>query len=134
MYIFVAPLLIASVLLFTEGFRMTRWTHKPVSFQLNYNRRYQITRQDYIEKMRQLNVRNQTESPNNIRKEQEYPHNRSEVESPPRIRINIHKNHFLQALGIAFENQDQDDVDPDDTEGEFEEDEETNRRKYVERE
>jgi cell division protease FtsH len=84
---------------------------------------------EYIEKIRRLNQRNNTpDSPKPV----DEPSNKTEIEFLPKIRINIHKNNFLEALGLALENElDQDNDEP---QGDFEEDEDTNRRIYVERE
>jgi cell division protease FtsH len=84
---------------------------------------------EYIENIRRLNQRNNTpDSPNPV----DEPSNKTEIEYLPKIRINIHKNNFLEALGLALENDlDQDNDEP---QGDFEEDEDTNRRIYVERE
>jgi len=110
--------------------------------RLYFNRRYPITRPDYIEKMRQLNSKNITLQHNNILglgSEDDDPFspdnfNKTDLENMPRLRINIHKGNFLQALGISFQNPNEEDNDlNEDKEGEFEEDENTNRRTYVER-
>lgn len=107
---------------------------------LFYNRRYQLTKPDYIETMRRLNSKNNTEQNNAILNENLEDKNSSDLnnnfnsseEFMPRIRINIHKNGFLQALGLAFENPNGN-FEEEDKEGDFEEDENTNRRVYVER-
>jgi len=110
--------------------------YKYLVTKLNYNRKYQITRPDYIEKMRQLNSKNTTLQNNSILdlEDNNETHEQSQnitEDLMPRIRINIHNNGFLQALGLglAFENP-----NDDETTGEFEEDEKTNRRVFVERE
>ena len=103
--------------------------------RLFYNRRYQITRPDYIETMRRLNSKNSTLQNSSILNHEEFDdlNNNATEEIMPRIRINIHKNSFLQALGLSFENPNGNNDDEDDKEGDFEEDENTNRRVYVER-
>jgi len=104
-----------------------------ISFQ--HNRRYPITRPDFIEKIRNLNSKNETIRQTSIlgldnNFNDFNDDNSTDIEPIPRIRINIHKNTFLQALGIPLDLNN----DDEDRDGEFEEDEETNRRRYVERE
>jgi cell division protease FtsH len=102
-----------------------------------YNRRYHITKPEFIEKIRRLNNRNDT---NNIK-------NETEPARRPLFLIKIQNKQYLEALGISFEddsdfNQDPDrdphendnDNDESGPDGNFEDDERTNRRIYVERE
>jgi cell division protease FtsH len=86
--------------------------------------------------MRRLNSKNSTLQNSSILNHEESDdliNNNTTEEIMPRIRINIHKNSFLQALGLSFENPNGNNDDDDDKEGDFEEDENTNRRVYVER-
>jgi cell division protease FtsH len=86
--------------------------------------------------MRRLNSKNssiQNSSILNNKENDSLINNNTTEELMPRIRINIHKNGFLQALGLTFENPNSNMDDEDDKEGDFEEDENTNRRVYVER-
>jgi len=113
--------------------------------RLYYNRRYQITRPDYIEKMRRLNSKNTTIQNESILNNDENDDHQDDsdvdmqdkqntTELGPRLRINIHKHGFLQALGLTFENPNGfNNEDQGETFGDFEEDESTNRRVYVER-
>jgi hypothetical protein len=68
------------------------------------SRRYDKTRPDFMERMRRLNSKNttiQNESILNSNDNDEY-----DIDAPiPEIRINIHKNSFLQALGIRIEDE-----------------------------
>ena len=121
-------IIFSCILSFSSSFLLPLLRQQSV-FQLGYNRRYQIMKPEYIEKIRRLNQRNNTpDTPNPVGE----PSNKTEIEYLPKIRINIHKNNFLEALGLALENDlDQDNDEP---QGDFEEDEDTNRRIYVERE
>ena len=121
-------IIFSCILSFSSSFLLPLLRQQSV-FQLGYNRRYQIMKPEYIEKIRRLNQRNNTpDTPNPV----DEPSNKTEIEYLPKIRINIHKNNFLEALGLALENDlDQDNDEP---QGDFEEDEDTNRRIYVERE
>jgi len=95
------------------------------------SRRYEKTRPDFMERIRRLNSKNttiQNESILNSNDDDDDDDDYDINEPFPQIRINIHKNSFLQALGIRIEDED------NDTQGTFEEDENTNRRSYVERE
>ena len=110
--------------------------------EINYKRRYQITRPDYIEKIKRLNSKNVTIQNNSILglDENEELDNINEhtnfTENVPTIRINLSKNGFLEAFGFSMNQPtvtgNYDDND-NDTDGSFEENEETNRRTYVER-
>jgi cell division protease FtsH len=122
-------------------------------FRLNYNRRYQITRPDYIEKIQRLNSNNRTIQNNSILNNDENQENdenndndynsisnntlsiinRTENEYIPKIRINIHKNSFLQALGVSFNNQNNLDNEDNNDDNDNEDDDKTHRRTYVER-
>jgi cell division protease FtsH len=104
---------------------------------LLHNRRYHITKPEFIEKMRRLNNRNDS---NNIKNENDTDNN---TERRPLFLIKIQNRQYLEALGISFEddnelNPDQDPFQDEDQDGDqgghFEEDERTNRRVYVERE
>jgi len=139
-------LVLCNYWLLSESFLINRFKINP-NTKLNskpetnvyYNRKYHITRPDYIEKMRLLNSKNTTIQNNSILNNEENNSNdmlnnqSSTAEMMPRIRINIHKNGFLQALGLTFENPNGNFNDDDEKEGDFEEDETTNRRVYVER-
>jgi cell division protease FtsH len=133
--------ILCNYLLLGEPFLINRYQIRH-STKLFYNRRYQITRPDYIDTMRRLNSKNITIQNNSILQNDDNNNNSSDVfnnhnttdELMPRIRINIHKNSFLQALGLSFENPNLDDDNYDEKkEGDFEEDDNTNRRVYVER-
>jgi ATP-dependent metalloprotease FtsH len=104
------------------------------SNEKHISRTYHKTRPDFMEKIRRLNSKNSTiqnESILNLYDDDYNNDNENDNEPIPEIRINIHKNSFLQALGIRIESENNED---DDTYGNFEEDENTNRRSYVERE
>ena len=103
--------------------------------ETHLSRRYHKTRPDFMERMRRLNSKNTTiQNESILNSDDDYDdenYNDVDDESMPQIRINIHKNSFLQALGIRIEDENNEDSD---THGNFEEDENTNRRSYVERE
>jgi cell division protease FtsH len=97
------------------------------------SRRYEKTRPDFMERMRRLNSKNTTiQNESILNSNDDDDNDEYDIDEPfPQIRINIHKNSFLQALGIRIEDENNED---NDTQGTFEEDENTNRRSYVERE
>jgi len=103
--------------------------------ETHLSRRYYKTRPDFMERMSRLNSKNTTiQNESILNSDDDYDdenYNDVDDESMPQIRINIHKNSFLQALGIRIEDENNEDSD---THGNFEEDENTNRRSYVERE
>jgi len=135
MKLFTLFLLFCNYWLKSQPFILNRYQLRS-NTRLFYNRRYQITRPDYIETMRRLNSKNSTLQNSSILNHEESDdliNNNTTEEIMPRIRINIHKNSFLQALGLSFENPNGNNDDDDDKEGDFEEDENTNRRVYVER-
>ena len=111
-------------------------------------RKYAISRPHYEQKLKNLNSKNETIQNNSILGEDLNPidDQKEEEEEKPKLKIIIHPNNnrspvgFLQSLGIRIENNqnngdfDDDDDDDDDREGDFEEDDETGRKIYVERE
>ena len=104
----------------------------------NYNRRYQITRPDFIEKIKRLNSKNETIQNNSILglDENETIENNENLNitgNIPTIRINLNKNGFLEAFGFSMNQPTVMENNEKDNEGDFEENEETNRRNYVER-
>lgn len=103
--------------------------------EINHKRRYQITRPDYIEKIKRLNSKNITIQNNSILGLDENVNEHLNVtENIPTIRINLSTNGFLEAFGFSM-NQPTvtGNYDDNDNDGSFEENEETNRRTYVER-
>jgi len=107
------------------------------STNVNYNRKqYPLTSPDFMEQIRRLNSRNITIQNNSILGLDNDIYNNNASEVIPKIRINIHRNNFLEALGLTIEkqyNNNNDDNDDDDKNGNFENDETTNRRVYIER-
>jgi cell division protease FtsH len=99
--------------------------------ETHLSRRYYKTRPDFMERMSRLNSKNTTIQNESILNSDDDDDDYDIDEPFPQIRINIHKNSFLQALGIRIEDENDEDSD---TYGNFEEDENTNRRSYVERE
>jgi cell division protease FtsH len=103
------------------------------------NRKYQLTRPSYIEELKRLNSKNVTIQTNSILGLDNQFYNESESQEEyeddddiPQIRIIIPKSSasssssFLRSLGIQVEDN------KEDTNGYFDEDEETGRRRYVE--
>jgi cell division protease FtsH len=113
---------------------------------------YPLTRPDFIRKYKNLNSKNVTIQTQSILGLDEFD-NKNETfmddkNNMPKLRIILNKSNFLQALGVNFENNgenDDNDIDNEDNQdneenkgnnkfGFFEEDDNTNRRVYVERE
>jgi cell division protease FtsH len=103
----------------------------------NFNvilKKYPITRPDYIEKLRRLNSKNITIQNNSILglddlfSNETESENENDEENKPKLRIILSKSpNFLQSLGIEIENNQQ-----ENTNGYFDEDDDTGRKKYVE--
>ena len=107
----------------------------------NIIKKYPITRPDFVEKMHRLNSKNSTvrdyeilglnEGDDEDDDEDERTIKELDSEDPPQIRIILGKpNNFLKSLGIKINDEEED----DEVNGSFEEDEQTHRRRYVERE
>jgi len=134
MTLFLRWLLVMGFFALSSDCFMVKHSQRPLGALL-HNRRYHITKPEFIEKMRRLNNRNDS---SNIKNENDTDNN---TEKRPLFLIKIQNRQYLEALGISFE----DDIDlnpeqdpfQDETEnkdGHFEDDERTNRRVYVERE
>lgn len=100
-------------------------------------KKYPLTRPSFIEEMKRLNSKNATIQTNSIMglynndNNFNYSYNETHengTEPYPKFRIILNKNTFLQSLGIELENDDHNEP----TNGFFDEDEETGRRRYVE--
>lgn len=103
-------------------------------------KKYPITKPDFIEKLKRLNSKNITIQNNSIlglddQNDNNYndDYNSTTSEEPPKLRIFINKSNFLKALGVKFDNEENINEN-DDMSGSFEDDDETGRRRYVERE
>ena len=101
----------------------------------NIVKKYPLTKPDFIEKIRRLNSNNNTiRDPEllnlNYDDDENYDenYNENEDEEAPQLRIVLGKSNFLRSLGIRFD----DDNDDEEVSGQFEEDDETGRRRYVE--
>jgi cell division protease FtsH len=116
------------------------YSYNNVLTKLLFKRRhYPIISQEFTEKLRRLNSKNKTiqndailNEPNN--KESNYTKNEQELTTHTRLRINLNKNNVIPGLGIIFEQINANNEDDEEKYGEFEDDDSTNRRKYVERE
>jgi len=100
----------------------------------NLIRRYPLTRPDYLEKFRRLNSRNTSIQNNSILGLDDIDSLNNTTDDDievPKLHIFLNKSNFLKALGVQMDNEDDEN---DDMNGSFEEDEETGRRRYVERE
>jgi len=94
-------------------------------------RKYPLIRPDFLEKMKQLNSNNQTEQNNAILgnfNETETENETESSENKPTLRIFLNKSNFLKSLGVQFDNEE----DEQKTNGFFDEDEDTGRRRYRE--
>jgi cell division protease FtsH len=112
-------------------------TNSSYNNDYNYNKRYQITRPDYVDKIKRLNSRNTTIQNNSILgldENEETKEGLNFTANIPTIQINLSKSGFLEALGFSM-NQPTvtGNYDEEDDNSGFEENEETNRRNYVER-
>ena len=99
----------------------------------NIVKKYPLTKPDFIEKIRRLNSNNNTiRDPEllnlNYDDDENYNENEDDDEEAPQLRIVLGKSNFLRSLGIRFD----DDNDDEEVSGQFEEDDETGRRRYVE--
>ena len=105
----------------------------------NLIRKYPLTRPDFLEKFKRLNSKNRTIQDNSIlglddadsldTSEEE------DNEDPPQLHIFLNKSNFLKALGVQFGDEENINDDNDNNmDGNFEDDEDTGRRRYVERE
>jgi cell division protease FtsH len=115
------------------------------------SRKYPITRPDFLDLIRNLNVRNITINNDNLNSEMHSSENGTTSEESgvgvPRVRIFLNKSHFLQSLGIKFDDEDinggEGDGDYDGegdgeeensnkhpSQGYFDEDDQTGRRRY----
>ena len=103
---------------------------KPIIIQ----RKYHKTRPSFIEDIRRLNSKNVTEQTNAILgmqnpffdPTQHYSSNNTNNENTPSLRIVLNRATLLQSLGIQLPEED------NDSNGSFEEDDDTGRRKYIE--
>ena len=103
----------------------------------NLIRKYPLTKPDFLEKFRRLNSRNTTIQNNSILGLDDIDNFNTTDETnlePPKFQIFINKSNFLKALGVHMDNEENEDDESDDMNGSFEEDEDTGRRRYVERE
>jgi len=118
----------------------------PNNTDFNYNRKYHITRPDYIEKIKRLNSKNITTQNNSIlglydeELEEKNIQNKTYAGNIPTLRINIGKNGILESLGLTLGQVTPGGIynnlnnDKDDDNSGFEDNEDGNRRIYVERE
>jgi ATP-dependent metalloprotease FtsH len=100
----------------------------------NLIRKYPLTKPDFLEKLKRLNSRNTTIQNNSILgldDTDERDEDNVEPE-PPQMHIFINKSNFLKALGVQFDNEENIN-DNNDMDGNFEDDDDTGRRRYVER-
>ena len=97
----------------------------------NIVKKYPLTRPDFIETIRRLNSNNNTIRDGEIlglnNNDDDNNDEDEDDQQGPQLRIVIGKPNFLKSLGIKF------DDDDEETNGNFEEDDETGRKKYVER-
>ena len=93
------------------------------------HKKYTITRPSYIEDLKNLNSKNNTIQNKSILGLDDYNDNQEEFKGEmPQLRIFLPKTGFLKSLGIELE----DGSEEENTDGYFDEDENTGRRRYVE--
>ena len=100
------------------------------------HKKYFLTRPSYVEELKKLNSKNNTIQNNSILGLNDSSVNEDEIEEEeieedeemPRLRIFLPKSGFLKSLGIEIE----DENNEEDSNGFFDEDEDTGRRRYVE--
>ena len=93
------------------------------------HKKYTITRPSYIEDLKILNSKNNTIQNKSILGLDDYNDNQEEFKGEmPQLRIFLPKTGFLKSLGIELE----DGSEEENTDGYFDEDENTGRRRYVE--
>jgi ATP-dependent Zn protease len=103
----------------------------------NLKRKYYLTSPETMEKIKNLNSKNRTIQNNSILGNDidffnETNDTNITTYNKPQIRIILNKSNFLQSLGFGF-NEIENNEESERKEGNFEEDEETGRRNYVER-
>jgi cell division protease FtsH len=103
---------------------------------VNNVKKYHITKPDFIEKIKYLNSKNVTIQNNGILgldnvEDSLFNENDTSISSKPKLHIVINKSNFLESLGIRFNNDNSNNEEQG--EGNFEDDDETGRRSYVER-
>jgi len=100
-------------------------------------KKYPLTRPSFIEEIKRLNSKNVTIQTNSIMGLYNNDNNfnyfynethENDTENLPKLRIILNKNGFLHSLGIELENDNHNEP----TNGFFDEDEDTGRRRYVE--
>jgi cell division protease FtsH len=99
-------------------------------------KKYYLTNPEIMKKMKRLNSKNTTIQNDSILNNNNMDDNivTNTTINKPEIRIILNKSQFLQSLGINIKNiKEQDDDDDDDRNGDFEEDDETGRKRYIER-
>jgi len=105
----------------------------------NHIKKYPLIRQSFVEELKKLNSKNKTIQNNAILGENEYlidnnninyENNNNSFSEIPRLRIYLNKSSFLQSLGIEIDDESNQD---NEISGNFEEDEETGRKVYVEK-
>ena len=101
----------------------------------NNNKKYYLTKPDFIEKIKYLNSKNATIQNNSIlglynKDELLLNENETTTVSKPKIHILLNNANFLESLGIRFENNNRNE---EQDEGNFEEDDDTGRRVYTEK-
>jgi cell division protease FtsH len=101
----------------------------------NLKKKYYLTSPETMEKIKNLNSKNTTIQNNSILgNDTEDVTNDPNITTynKPQLRIILNKSNFLQSLGIGF-NEVENNEEREEREGNFEDDEETGRRNYVER-
>jgi cell division protease FtsH len=105
--------------------------------EYNNVKKYPLMRPSYVEELRRLNSRNTTIQDNAILgdsyNETDNDNDNDFTSDKPRLRIIINKSGFLHSLGIELENDNNENNHGEENFGNFEEDDETGRKIYVEK-
>jgi cell division protease FtsH len=116
--------------------QMAQKNNKTENNVINVVKKYPLTRPSYIEELRKLNSRNTTTQNEAILGDNHDNDNDNDDEfnqDKPRLRIILNKSGFLHSLGIELDNDNSDNNEENENFGNFEEDDETGRKVYMEK-
>ena len=116
--------------------QMAQKNNKTENNVINVVKKYPLTRPSYIEELRKLNSRNTTTQNEAIlgdNHDNDYDNDDEFNQDKPRLRIILNKSGFLQSLGIELENDNSENNQGNQNFGNFEEDDETGRKVYMEK-
>ena len=116
--------------------QMAQKNNKTENNVINVVKKYPLTRPSYIEELRKLNSRNTTTQNEAIlgdNHDNDYDNDDEFNQDKPRLRIILNKSGFLHSLGIELDNDNSDNNQGIENYGNFEEDDETGRKVYMEK-